>query len=359
MADEDDDSEKTEEPSQKKLDDARKRGDVAKSQEIPVFLGLFGATLLISATFPGMLTSLTQRLSPILANAHAIPTDPQHLHKLFGDLLLGVSGAIALPLMALFVIGIGANLLQHSFVWSYDPITPKFSKVDPFAGAKRLFSLDSVVNFLKGLVKLIVVGVAIGFALWPQRDRLETLIASNAIDYLTASSDLTISMLSSVLSILFLIAIGDYVYQYFKWRKRLRMTRKELRDEVKQQEGSPEFKQRVRQIGRQRARRRMIAEVPKATVVITNPTHFAVALKYEQGMQAPICIAKGVDSLALKIREVAKEAGVAVVENPPLARVLHASIDIDEEIPVEQYKAVAQVIGFVMSLKNAPRRWQQ
>ena len=358
MADEQDDSEKTEEPTQRRLEEARKRGDVAKSQEIPVFLGLFGATLLVSAAFPGMLADLARKLSPIFSNAHAIPTDPQHLHKLFADLLLGVAGSLALPLGALFVIGIAANLLQHSFVWSLDPITPKFSKINPLEGAKRLFSIESVVNFAKGLIKLIVVGSAIMLAMWPQRDRLEALIGSGAIDYLKVSSDLVIAMLSGVLAILFVIAAGDYVFQYFRWRGRLRMSRKELKEEVKQQEGSPEYKQRVRQIGRQRSRRRMMAEVPKATVVITNPTHFAVALRYEKGMAAPICVAKGVDSLALKIREVAKEAGVAVIENPPLARVLHASIDIDDEIPVEHYKAVAQVIGFVMQLRNAPPRWQ-
>lgn len=358
MAEEQDDSEKTEEPTQRRLEEARKQGNVAKSQEVPVFFSLFGAALLISTAFPFMLSSLTGKLTPFFSNAHAIPTDPQHLHKLFGDLMLGISGALALPLGALFLIGIGANLLQHPFVWSYEPLTPKFDKINPFEGAKRLFSTDSLVNFAKGFAKLIVVGAAISFAMWPKRDRLEALIGSNAIDFLTVSNELTISMLSGVLSILFIIAIGDYIYQYFKWRSRLRMSRKELKEEVKQQEGSPEYKQRVRQIGRQRAKRRMIAEVPKATVVITNPTHFAVALRYEKGMAAPVCIAKGVDSLALKIREVAKQAGVAVVENPPLARVLHASIDIDDEIPVEHYKAVAQVIGYVLSLKNGARRWK-
>lgn len=357
MADDADDGEKTEEPTQKRLEDARKRGDVAKSQEIPVFLSLFGATLLLSVGFPAMLSGLTKNITPLLSSAHSIPIDPQSLLKLFADLMVGIGGVLALPLGALFVIGIGANLLQHSFVWSFDPITPKFSKINPLEGAKRLFSSESLVNFLKSTLKLIVVGAAISFAMWPQRDRLETLIGSNAIDYLQVSKDLTIAMLSGVLSILFVIAIGDYVYQYFKWRGKLRMSRKEVKDEVKQQEGSPEYKQRVRQIGRQRAKRRMIADVPKATVVITNPTHFAVALRYVQGMAAPICVAKGVDSLAFKIREVAEAAGVAIVENPPLARVLHASIDVDDEIPVEHYKTVAQVIGYVMQLKST-KRWQ-
>lgn len=357
MADEQDDSEKTEEPTQRKLEEARKRGDVAKSQEIPLFLSLFGATLLISVAFPAMFASLAKRLTPLFSSAHAIPLDPLNLQKLFGDLSLAVAGVLALPLGALFLIGIAANLMQHPLVWSADPIAPKFSKINPLEGAKRLFSSQSLVNFAKGFIKLVVVGSAISFSIWPQRDRLEALIASSAIDYLTVSKDLVVSMLTVVLSILFIIAIGDYVYQYFTWRAKLRMSRKEIKDEVKQQEGSPEYKQRVRQIGRQRAKRRMIADVPKATVVITNPTHFAVALRYEKGMAAPVCVAKGVDSLALKIREVATGAGVTIVENPPLARLLHASVDIDEEIPVEHYKAVAQVIGYVLSLKRAPSRW--
>jgi flagellar biosynthetic protein FlhB len=165
-----------------------------------------------------------------------------------------------------------------------------------------------------------------------------------------------LKLLGAVVAVMIVVAALDFAYQRFKWRQRQRMSIRELKEEFKQQEGSPEIKAKVRQIRRERARRRMMSEVPNATVVVTNPTHFAVALKYESGMAAPVCVAKGIDAVALRIRAVAEAAGVTVVENPPLARVLHATVDLDEEIPPEHYKAVAQIIGYVMGLKSR-RGW--
>jgi flagellar biosynthetic protein FlhB len=167
---------------------------------------------------------------------------------------------------------------------------------------------------------------------------------------------MSLKLLGAVVAIMAIVAALDFLLQYRQWYERQKMSLRELKDEFKDTEGDPKIKARIRQLRHERMRKRMMAAVPDATVVITNPTHFAVALKYDRGMPAPICVAKGVDAIALKIREVAGEHGVPIVENPPLARVLHATIDVDDEIPAEHYKAVAEVIGYVMKLKGvAPR----
>jgi flagellar biosynthetic protein FlhB len=356
VADDTDQSEKTEEPSQKKLDDAHERGDVAKSQEIPTLFVLFAATLVVMIVAPYSMSELSRVLTRLVANAHDIPTDGRHLRGLVLQLGLGVAAAVAIPFLAVVLAAVAGNLIQHRPVWSVEPITPKLSKVSPLSGFKRLFSSESLVNFVKGVIKITLVGTAITFVLWPMRDRLDLMIAMDTRALLPQTRDLTIKLLGAVLAVMLIVAALDFTYQRFKWMQRQRMSLKELKDEFKQQEGSPEIKAKVKQIRNERAKRRMMAEVPKATVVVTNPTHYAVALRYEAGMPAPKCVAKGIDAVALRIREVATEAGVTVVENPPLARVLHAAVEIDEEIPPEHYRAVAEVVGYVMNLRRR-RRW--
>jgi len=272
------------------------------------------------------------------------------------QLALAVGFAVGLPLLALATAAVAGNLVQHRAVWSAEPLKPKASKVSPLAGFKRLFSSESLVNFAKGVVKIVAVGAAVALALWPERDKLDTMIAMDVAGVLPWIRDITLKLMGAVLAVMIVVAGLDFAYQRFKWLQKQRMSMKELKEEFKQQEGSPEIKAKVKQLRRERAKRRMMAEVPKATVVVTNPTHFAVALKYESGMPAPVCVAKGVDAVALRIREVAAAAGVVVVEDPPLARVLHATVDLDEEIPPEHYKAVAKIVGYVMGLKGR-RRW--
>jgi flagellar biosynthetic protein FlhB len=215
-----------------------------------------------------------------------------------------------------------------------------------------MFSRDALVNFAKGLFKLGVVGGVLFAVLWPERDRLETMVTLDPAALLPAFQQMGLKVFGAVLAVVTLIALVDYVYQRQRWWTRLKMTVQEVRDEFKQMEGNPEIKGRIRKIRMERSRKRMMANVPKATVVITNPTHFAVALKYDRTMKAPQCLAKGADDIAFRIRELAKEHNVPIVENPPLARALYASVDVDEVIPTEHFKAVAQVIGFVMRTKE-------
>jgi flagellar biosynthetic protein FlhB len=237
-------------------------------------------------------------------------------------------------------------------VWSTEALSPKFSKVSPVAGLGRLFSKQGLANFVKGLLKLGLIGSIMTALLWPKRDRLEGLVTMDVAAMLPIVRSLALDMLGAVVAALALVAVADYLFQYKQWYARQKMSLHEIKQEHKQSEGDPLVKGKIRQIRQQRARKRMMAAVPTASVIITNPTHFAIALQYERGMNAPICVAKGVDAIALKIREVADKHGVPIVENPPLARALHATIEIDQEVPAEHYKAVAEIIGYVMKLNR-------
>ena len=352
MAGSDEGGEKTEEPTRKKLDDALKRGDVAKSQELNTWFGLAAATLAISIFADGVVSSLMPTLTRFLASPQTMATDGISLRAMTGGLGLTIGAALALPILLLALAAIAGNAVQHPPLLTTEPITPKFSKVSPAAGFKRLFSAESLITFLKGLIKIGLVGVVITLVVWPERARVASLTATDVATMLPVLKQLTLRILVAAVSVFGVIAIADFLWQRHRWKKRLMMSLQEVRDEHKQQEGDPHIKARIRAIRQQRSKKRMMAAVPTATVVIANPTHFAVALKYETGMGAPICIAKGVDALALRIRKLAEDSGVTVIENPPLARSLHAALDVDKEIPAEHYKAVAEVIGFVMKRKG-------
>ncbi len=357
MAEHGDEHEKTEEPSQRKLEDAHKKGDVAKSQEINSWFMMLGATLVFALFAKDAAGRLAFGLQSLMGQSGRLPVDGAGLTQLAARVGLGVMAAIGLPLLLMILAGIAGNLVQHRPVLSAEPLKPKLSKISPLAGAKRLFSTTSLVNFAKSLAKLAIVTAVLVAVVWPARDQLEIIISLDPASLLDLTLSLAVKMLVAVLAVLTVIAGLDYAYQRHKWWEKQRMSVKELRDEYKQMEGDPMVRAKLRQIRVERGRKRMMANVPRASVVITNPTHYAVALQYEKGMNAPVCLAKGVDAVALKIRALAQEHHVPIVENPPLARALHASVEVDEEIAPEHYKAVAEVIGFIMRLKNR-RGWR-
>lgn len=353
MADEGEDKDqKTHDPTQKKLDDALKKGDVAKSQDLVSWFLLFMATLIVATMAAGSASGLAVPLKNLIANADLVVVDRSGLMKLYVSLVLAIIVAIGLPLLGLFLTGIGANMMQHRLVLSTESLKPKFSKISPLAGFKRIFGPDALVNFLKGLAKLTLVGVVMFTVLWPQRSSIDAIVRMDVAMLLPHTFSIVMSVLIAVVAIMAIIALADYVYQYQRWYTRQKMSTQELKEEFKQSDGNPEIKGKIKQLRRERSRKRMMANVPNATVVVTNPTHFAVALKYEAGMQAPVCVAKGMDLIALKIRELAIASDVPIVENVPLARALHASVEIDQPIQEEHYKAVAEVIGYVMRLKG-------
>jgi flagellar biosynthesis protein FlhB len=356
MAEERDDSDRSEDPTHKRLEEAYKRGDVVKSHEVNTWFVIAGATLVFIGFSGSMGSGLQATLRGLIANAHGLRVDGAGLLQLAARLGAEIIAAIAIPILLLMLAAIGGNLIQHRLVWSAEALKPKLSKISPAAGLKRLFSKQALGHFVKGLVKLTLLGAIMTALLWPQRHQLPNLVGLDPAGLLPFTQTLSLELLGAAVAVLAIVAVADYVFQYRQWFERQKMSMRELKEEFKQSEGDPIVKGKIKQIRQARMRKRMMAAVPTASVVITNPTHYAVALRYEQGMNAPLCVAKGVDAVARRIREVALEHAVPVVENPPLARALHATVEIDREIPPEHYKAVAEVIGYVMRLSGIRRQ---
>jgi flagellar biosynthesis protein FlhB len=352
MAEDLGDADKTEEPTQKRLEEALKRGDVVKSQEVNTWFVIAGAALVLMAFSGAMGRDLTTTMRGIVANAHDISVDGPALPRLFQKLGREMIAAVSLPFLILILAALCGNIIQHRLVWSFEALMPKLSKISPAAGLKRMFSKQALATLAKGLIKLVLVGCVLTALMWPERGRLEGLTHSDASLIIPLCQSLALKLLGSVVAMLAVVAAADYLFQYRQWYERQKMSLRELKEEFRQTEGDPAIKGRMKQVRQIRMRRRMIAAVPKAAVVITNPTHFAIALEYNRGMDAPVCVAKGVDAVALKIREVAGEHSIPIVENPPLARALHATVQLDQKIPPEHYKAVAEVIGYVMRLRR-------
>ncbi|MBR0874527.1 flagellar biosynthesis protein FlhB [Bradyrhizobium tropiciagri] len=348
----DDTEDKTEDPTQKKLDEALEKGDVAKSQEVNTWFVIAGATLVLS-TFSGSVGGgIMMPMRNLIANSWMIRTDGPGLMQLTQSIGYAVIAAVGVPFLLLALAAIAGNMIQHRLVWSGEQLKPKLSKISPGAGLKRLFGKQAVANFLKGLFKLIALGAVMVVVLWPERMRMEAFLRVDPAELLPAITSMTVHLMAAVVAILAAVAIGDYFFQYRTWYERHKMSLQEMKEEFKQSEGDPHVKGRIKQLRVQRAKKRMMAQVPKASVIITNPTHFSVALAYDRSMTAPICVAKGVDVLAFRIRELAKAHDIPIVENVALARALYATVEVDQEIPVEHYHAVAEIIGYVMRLRR-------
>jgi len=349
----DDDGNKTEEPTPKRQGDAREKGQVAKSREIDHWVMILAGTLAISIFGPKLASDIKTLLAMYFHSAHEFSITNLSLGPILLQLSLGIGLAVA-PIFALLLIAaVGAGILQHGMLVAPELIKPKFSKISPMAGIKRIFSMRGIVEFVKGTIKLAVIGSFGYWLLQADFHELEKYIFIDHVEALALTLKLAMKLLIGVLSILTVIAALDYGYQKMQMLRDMRMSREEIREEYKQSEGDPIIKGRLRQLRMERARRRMMAAVPKSDVVITNPTHFAVALQYDQQtMDAPKLVAKGTDLVAHKIRDLAAEHNVPIVENPPVARALYAAVDIDREIPPEHYKAVAEIIGYVMKLRK-------
>ena len=311
-----------------------------------------GATLVLMAFSAGMSRDLTATMRGLIANSWQISVDGPALPALFKKIGGEIVAAVAIPFLVLMLAALGGNLVQHKLVWSFEGLMPKLSKLSPMAGLQRLMSKQAIANFGKGLVKIVVVGAVLASLMWPEREHMEALVHADPAALLPYVFTITLKLMGTVVAMLAVVAAGDYLFQYRQWYEKQKMSLRELKEEFKQSEGDPTIKGKLKQMRQARMRKRMMAAVPKASVIITNPTHFAVALQYERGMAAPICVAKGVDALALKIREIAAEHRIPIVENPPLARALHATVQIDQVIPPEHYKAVAEVIGYVLRLRR-------
>jgi len=356
MAEERDDTENTEDPTPRRLEEAIKRGDVVKSVEVSTWFTIAGGSLVLMMFAGPAAMSLETMLRGLLANSYQISADGPALGGLSKLLATRVLAVLGIPFLLLTLAAFAGSVVQHRILFSVEPLIPHLAKISPAAGLRRLFSRQALANFTKGLAKLALFGAVIAALLWPQRQRLVGLVAMDPVLILPFTRGLAMQMLGTVVAILAVVAAADYLFQYRQWYDRHKMSVREMKEEFRQAEGDPAIKGKIRQLRMARARRRMMAAVPKASVVITNPTHFAVALQYERGMNAPLCVAKGTDLIARKIREVAEAHNIPVVENPPLARALHGTVEIDQEIPQEHYRAVAEIIGYVMRLRRAVGR---
>ena len=355
MAEEDsqDDSQKTEEPTQKRLDEARKRGQVIQSREVTNFIMMLAFTAVLLALLPFMMRETMNGLPPFIHSPEDYPMQGRALRDLMLELGLLTAIVLSGPVLLTFIAAFVGNILTHGWIVSAESLKPKLNKVSPLAGMKRLFSMKSLMEFIKGIIKISVIGFAGWYALNPYIPRLEIMPGMEIAEMDHLAYTILFRLMITLCVAIAFMAVMDYAYQRHDYYKGLRMSRQDLKDEFKQHEGDPHIKGKLKALRREKASRRMMANVPQADVVVTNPTHYAVALKYETGkMSAPLCLAKGMDQVALKIRELAKENKIPIVENPPLARALYADVELDQEVPVQHYKAVAEVISYVFQLKK-------
>jgi flagellar biosynthetic protein FlhB len=355
LAEDDDDSQKTEDPSERRLEEAFKKGQVVYSKEITNFLMLLVLTFTISWVAPSIMRKTSYNLSGFIEHSHEINVDEGSL----GRLLLDVFGQnfllILLPIAVMVSVSIFSSFMQNQgrFLFTDDPLSPQLDRISPLKGLARMFSMRSIVEFIKSIIKIVIIGTVGYLSVSSQLVKIRTLHENSLSGALSFLLKLSVDMLIAICIVMAIIAALDYLYQHYEFMKSMRMSKHDQKEEYKQTEGSPEIKSKLRQIRMERAKKRMMAAVPSADVIITNPTHFSIALKYEPGvMSAPQVIAKGQDHMALKIREIAKEHKIPLIENPPLARTLYASVDIDAEIPVEHYKVVAEIISYVYNLKG-------
>ncbi|MEO1018030.1 MAG: flagellar biosynthesis protein FlhB [Pseudomonadota bacterium] len=353
MAQETDESQKTEAPTPKRIEDARRKGQVATSREVNNFMLLGAAAMIIAVVAPSMANQLAVLGRVFLAEPHAMSVGEASIGQALLQVLGTVGLVLAIPFAVFIIAALASSALQNSVVWTTEPMTPKLDKISPIAGFKRLFSGKSLFEFAKSVFKILVVGAVGAAVIWLERDWLLGATEFTSAQVLALTQDMALRLMIAITAIVAIFAAVDYAYQRMQLMKQLKMSLHEIKEEHKESDGDPLIKQRLRQLRNEKAQKRMMAAVPDATVVITNPTHFAVALRYEAGeMLVPEVVAKGVDSLALKIREVARENDVPVIENPPLARALHASVEIGETIPESQFKAVAEVISYVLTLRR-------
>jgi flagellar biosynthetic protein FlhB len=350
MAEGDDAASKSEEATPRRIEEARKDGDVPKSADLAQVSALAGAFAALAMGGGAMARNMANQLLPFIAHPESIDLRGGGGVAVTWQAVMAAAPFLAAVMGGAMLAGAGGNLIQHGVLFTTAKLAPNFSRISPAEGFKRVFGIDGFMNFLRSVLKVLLVSAVAWWVLAPHADELAGLVRVGPVGVRDYSAGLGRSLMLAVVGLLALGGILDFIWQRQRFMVRMRMSKEEVKEDFKQSDGDPQVKARQRQIRNERAKRRMIQRVPKATVVIANPTHFAVALRYEQGeTAAPVCVAKGVDAVALRIREVAEEAGVMVIEDPPLARALYGAVEIDQIIPHEHYEAVAKIIGFILS----------
>ena len=344
---------KTEEATPKKKSEARKKGQVPRSKEVSLALTLLGATLVIVILGSYVGRSLLTTLRVFLSNYLVTNIDDNSIKGITLVALWRIAIAILPVVLPIMILGVVANFIQVGFLFTKEPIKPSLSKINPISGLKRMFSFRSFVEMIKNLIIVTVLGY-IGYGFIKDNYNSILQISSLRIGAVPAAFvKLVIGIFTKITIAMVIIALIDYLYQRYQYNKELKMTKQEIKEEFKQQEGDPQIKSRIRQKQREMASRRMMQAVPDATVVVTNPTHIACALRYKEGDDnAPMLIAKGADNVAIKIKEIAKENNVPIIENRTLARLIYSQVEIDSEIPSDMYQAVAEILALVYKLNK-------
>jgi flagellar biosynthesis protein FlhB len=356
MAGEDRES-RTEEASPRRLQEARDKGDVAKSGELSQVCALAGAFAAVAFGGEMVARNLAQALVPFIAHPETITVHGAAGSQLAWQVMMAGAPALLVVFGVTMAAGVGGNVIQHGFLFAPSKLSPDFSRLSPAKGFERIFGIDGLMNFLRSALKILLTGAVAWWVLAPKAQELPALVGIPPTSVLGYSAGLFRSLMFAILSLLALGALLDFLWQRQRFMARMRMTKEEQKEDHRQTEGDPRIKARQRQLRVERARRRMIQAVPKATVVVVNPTHYAVALRYEQGKTpAPECVAKGVDEVALRIRQVAEEHKVPIIEDPPLARALYSTVEVDQIIPRQHYEAVAKIVGFILAAKRPRRR---
>lgn len=350
---EDSDLEKTEQPSQRRLDQAREKGQVARSRELSTFAILLAG----GGTLWFMGSSLTQQMLKLLRDGltmnQEMAFNPELMMPRLYDLSLGAMLAFFPLLLVMLLTAAFSPLLLNGWLFSVQSLQPQFSRLNPLSGIARMFSVHSLIELAKAVAKSVVVGGVAAWVIWHNKDAVMALCTQSLSAAIPQVGHLIGASFMAVVGAMLLIVLVDVPFQLWEHNKKLMMTKEEVRQEAKETEGDPMVKGRIRNLQRESARRRMMAAIPTADVVVTNPTHYAVALKYsDKGSRAPVVVAKGSDLLALRIREIAQQNHVPILEAPPLARALHKHTDLGESIPEALYTAVAEVLAYVYQLKR-------
>jgi len=351
--------EKTEPATAKKLQDARKKGQVAKSKEVANALGLLTLFLLLKiwignmgTQFLEVFTTVYTKMPDAVVNWNGYLPE-RDMYIMFQEMLIEILLLVAPAFLVAFAASFLADIVQVKWQITTDPLKPKFSKLNPISGFKRIISVNSLVELVKSLLKIILIGYVVYDYLKGKWNLLFFLYDMTLLQAIQLIGELVIDLGIRIAAVYIIIAFADYIYQKRKFANDMKMTKQEVKDEYKQQEGDPKVKGKIRQKMQEVSRRRMMQSLPQADVVITNPTHYAVAIKYDPAIaDAPIVLAKGEDYLAQKIKEVAREHDIEIVENKPLARMLYANVEVGQVVPPELYQAVAEVLAFVYHLKG-------
>lgn len=345
------DGEKTEEPTAKKRQDARKKGQVAKSQELNTAFVLLIGFLILRILWEYIYGNIAEYTIYLYGNlSQSMSTEG--ISELFIGIMILLAKTVLPVMFAILIVGMGINCFQVGLMVSTEKLEPKLSNLNPINGFGRIFSKRSLVELCKSIFKIIVIGYFLYRYLKDQIPLLPQFIFFDLPQSLATAADIIFTMAFQVVGVIMVMAMADYAYQSWQTTQDLKMSKQEVKDEYKQMEGDPQIKGKIKQKQRQMAMQRMMSEVPKADVIVTNPTHLAVALKYKKGMIAPIVVAKGQDRVAERIKQIARENRIIIVENKPVARALYEAVDVGGAVPAELYQAVAEIIAYVYRIKH-------